>query len=105
MHQPDYRPAGGERPILPWVRLHAVRGYLDLLSVLEQHPRAHCTVNFSGILLEQLLAYNRQRRDLFAELSLRDPSSFSTEETAFVLANFFSANVHTLINPQARYGY
>ncbi|MFM2246965.1 MAG: hypothetical protein RL071_3039, partial [Pseudomonadota bacterium] len=31
MHQPDYRdPASGE-PIMPWVRLHAVRGYTDAI--------------------------------------------------------------------------
>ena len=55
LHQPDYRPPTGGPSLLPWVRLHAVRGYLDLLSVLERSPGAHCCVNFSGILLEQLL--------------------------------------------------
>src|SRR5687767_12815449 len=103
MHQPDYRPADGGPAILPWVRLHAVRGYLDLVSVLEQHPQAHCVVNFSGILLQQLLTYSSDNRDYFAELSLRDPADFTNEEAAFVLANFYSANATTLIEPQARY--
>lgn len=103
MHQPDYRPANGDAAILPWVRLHAVRGYLDLLAMLEQHPNTHCVVNFSGILLDQLISYSPQHRDVFAELTLRDPGDFTADEVRFVLANFFSANVNTLIRSQARY--
>jgi alpha-amylase/alpha-mannosidase (GH57 family) len=103
MHQPDYRPAAGGPAILPWVRLHAVRGYLDLATVLEQHPAAHCVVNFSGILLDQLLSSSGDRRDYFAQLSMRDPADFSGDEVQFVLDNFFSANVETLIKPAPRY--
>lgn len=103
MHQPDYRPAGSREPILPWVRLHAVRGYLDLLAVLERFPAMHCTVNFSGILLEQLLSYSAQDRDYFAALSLRRADDLSPDEAAFVLEHFFSANVKTLIRPSERY--
>ncbi|MDQ3023591.1 MAG: glycoside hydrolase family 57 protein [bacterium] len=103
MHQPDYRPAGSERAILPWVRLHAVRGYLDMLSCLRAHPQMRCTVNFSGILLDQLLLYSKQPRDYFAELSLRDAGSLSPAEAGFVVANFFSANVDQLIRPHDRY--
>ena len=55
MHQPDYRLAGRSASILPWVRLHAARGYVDLLSVLNRYEHAHSCVNFSGILLEQLM--------------------------------------------------
>ena len=103
MHQPDYRPANGGPAILPWVRLHAVRGYLDLASVLEEHPNAHCVVNFSGILLDQLLSYSTEQRDVFAELSLRDPADFTGDEVQFVLDNVFSAKSRTLIQPQPRY--
>jgi alpha-amylase/alpha-mannosidase (GH57 family) len=103
MHQPDYRPAGGGLAILPWVRLHAVRGYLDLLAVLEQHASMHCVVNFSGILLDQLLTYTSESRDLFAQLSLRDPADFSHDEVGFALANFFSANLDTLVRREPRY--
>src|SRR5262245_50791910 len=92
MHQPDYRPPGSRQAILPWVRLHAVRGYCDLLSILERYEQAQCCVNFSGILLDQLLSYSAEQRDLYASLSLRDPASFDAAERTFVAEHFFSAD-------------
>jgi alpha-amylase/alpha-mannosidase (GH57 family) len=103
MHQPDYRPAGSAQALLPWVRLHAVRGYTDLLAVLERWPQAHCVVNFSGILLEQLLQSGSERRDYFAELTLRPAADLTNEEAGFIVEHFFSANVQTLIRPFPRY--
>lgn len=66
LHQPDLRPAGGGRSLLPWVRLHAVRGYLDLAEALARFNHLHWAVSFSGILIEQLTQYSRtyQRREL-----------------------------------------
>lgn len=103
-HQPDYRhPVSGEY-ILPWVRLHAVKGYADLLAVLKRYDRAQMTVNFSGILLEQLQDYAAgTARDVFAELSAREASELSMAERMFVLQHFFSCNPRTLILPHPRY--
>jgi len=103
MHQPDYRPPGSAVGLLPWVRLHGVRGYTDLLSILLHAENAQCCVNFSGILLEQLMAAGTQHRDTYAELSLRDPVSFDASERLFVVKHFFAANAQTLIKPHRRY--
>jgi alpha-amylase/alpha-mannosidase (GH57 family) len=103
MHQPDYRPAGSRQALLPWVRLHAVRGYLDMLSSLEAHPDMRCTVNFSGILLEQLLHFDTEPLDYWGELSLKPVDSLSGSERGFIVEHFFSANVDMLIRPQTRY--
>ncbi len=108
-HQPDYRPADGGPAVLPWVRLHAVRGYNDLLSVLERCDQPACCVNFSGILLEQLAAQVGRFSqgllavDQWAALSLKPASDWSDEERRFAFVHFFSANHQNLIRPHARY--
>ncbi|MBN2081111.1 hypothetical protein JW859_02770, partial [bacterium] len=103
-HQPDYRhPTSGE-VILPWVRLHAVKGYADLLAVLKRYDSAAMTVNFSGILLEQLQQYAQNGvTDMFARLSSQPAAGLAQEERAFVLKHFFSGNPRTLIRPHLRY--
>jgi alpha-amylase/alpha-mannosidase (GH57 family) len=103
-HQPDYRhPASGE-PILPWVRLHSVKGYLDLLTALEANPAARVTVNWSGVLLDQLNAYvDGKLLDYWGQLSQRPAADLDSTDRQIVLENFFSANAQTLIRPHARY--
>ncbi len=88
---------------MPWVRLHAVKGYLDLLHVLEKYEHAQCTVNFSGILLEQIACLVAGERDYYAELSVKPAAALTLDERKFMLENFFSLNRHTLVRPHQRY--
>src|SRR5688572_15273951 len=53
MHQPEYRIGGVPR--LPWTYLHALRAYSDMAAHLEAVPAARAVVNFSPVLLDQLL--------------------------------------------------
>ncbi len=39
MHQPDYRDPRGGPALLPWVRLHGVKDYLDMVTILDGFPR------------------------------------------------------------------
>lgn len=55
MHQPDYRHPRTRVPAMPWVRLHAVRGYLDVATLALEHG-AGLTLNVVPSLLEQLAA-------------------------------------------------
>ncbi|MCC7478879.1 hypothetical protein IT575_10520 [bacterium] len=109
LHQPDYRMPDGGLPLLPWVRLHAVRGYLDLLRVLESNPRARCCVNFSCVLLEQLdylqglFASGITAVDSWAALSLKDAELWDSTERLFAFRHFFSAHGENLIRPLPRY--
>ena len=50
-HQPDYRHPRDGRALLPWVRLHATKDYLDMALHLERHSRIHSTFNFAPSLL------------------------------------------------------
>jgi len=53
-HQPDYRSPRTGSALLPWVRLHAVKDYLDMALHLERHPRVRATFNFVPALVDQL---------------------------------------------------
>jgi alpha-amylase/alpha-mannosidase (GH57 family) len=74
MHQPDYRgPEQGDYQ-LPWVYLHAIKDYADMISHIEQNPDARAVVNFAPVLLEQLEDYARQINNWLEQGELiRDP--------------------------------
>jgi alpha-amylase/alpha-mannosidase (GH57 family) len=104
MHQPDYGIPGQRRNLLPWVRLHATKAYLDLPWLLEQHPHVHAAVNLSGSLLRQLAAYlYDDLRDLWWDLTLRHPSTLSTDERRWLLTNFFSIHWDRHVRPNPHY--
>ena len=56
MHQPDYRDPQTGEPVMPWARLHGLRGYRDLLLEGIEHPTAW-TINLVPSLLDQLMHY------------------------------------------------
>jgi alpha-amylase/alpha-mannosidase (GH57 family) len=60
MHQPYYREGLNGAYHLPWVYLHAIKDYSDMVAHLERHPRMRVVVNFAPVLLEQLDDYAQQ---------------------------------------------
>ena len=66
MHQPDYRLRGGDGAageyVLPWVYLHAIKDYTDMVAHLERHPGVRAVVNFVPTLVEQIEDYVDQYR-------------------------------------------
>ncbi|HTO91180.1 MAG TPA: glycoside hydrolase family 57 protein [Candidatus Sulfotelmatobacter sp.] len=70
-HQPDYRSPREGRSLLPWVRLHATKDYLDMALRLERHPRLKATFNFVPSLIDQLEDARRGGRDALFELLAR----------------------------------
>ncbi|WP_029922596.1 glycoside hydrolase family 57 protein [Nevskia soli] len=64
MHQPEYRVEG--IPALPWAYLHGLRAYTDMASHLEAVPEARAVVNFSPVLLDQLLELAQQAQAALA---------------------------------------
>lgn len=66
MHQPWYRESQDGIYRLPWVYLHAIKDYVDMVAHLEANPRVRVVVNFTPVLLEQLDDYARQLNDWLA---------------------------------------
>lgn len=91
MHQPDYRDPGSGVPRMPWVRLHASRGYLDVATaILETGARP--TVNVVPSLLLQLEACAQGRHDRWLELSRKPAEELDEGERAFLRTRFVHGN-------------
>lgn len=68
LHQPEYRDPETGIPVMPWTRLHALRGYLDLLTeTVEQE--VPWTLNLVPGLWEQLAYYAQGGTDEHLDLS------------------------------------
>jgi alpha-amylase/alpha-mannosidase (GH57 family) len=103
MHQPRYvHPETGE-PALPWVRLHAASGYLDMARALERRPGARVTVNFVPSLIEQLEALVAGTRDPLERIAEKHADVLDEDERKLVLARSFSVRWDKMIAPRARY--
>jgi len=74
MHQPHYRDGLDGVYRLPWVYLHAIKDYADMVWHLEKCPAAKVVVNFAPVLLEQLDDYAVQMRNwLTKSEAMQDP--------------------------------
>jgi len=79
LHQPDYRDPVSGRPVLPWTRLHALRGYRDLLLEVVEHGLPW-TLNVVPLLADQLGYYAAGGDDRHLELARREASSLDPAE-------------------------
>lgn len=67
MHQPNYRDGLDGQYRLPWVYLHGIKDYVDMVAHLEMCPTAKVVVNFAPVLLEQLDDYAQMMRTWLKE--------------------------------------
>jgi alpha-amylase/alpha-mannosidase (GH57 family) len=95
-HQPDYRSPSTGVSLLPWVRLHATKDYLDMAGHLQGHAGLKATFNFVPVLLDQLDAAAAGGEDeLFGRLG-RPVESLSEAERDEVIRRCTSAPRHAL---------
>jgi alpha-amylase/alpha-mannosidase (GH57 family) len=88
-HQPWYLHPDSHRSPLPWVRMHACRGYLDMATAAA-HPsaeRVRHTFNFVPSLLDQLLRYTQdpQASDLWMDLARPRPQDMTAAQVSELL--------------------
>ena len=96
MHQPVYELEGTY--LMPWVRLHAVKDYLDMVLILEKFPKLKLNFNLVPALLDSILDYTENGyHDIHSELTVSDSETLTDEEKAFILNNFFSSKFETMI--------
>ncbi len=104
MHQPSYFDPLTNEMVLPWVRLHGVRGYYDIPHMAGLFPKIRQTVNIVPILLDQILALGEgQVVDSYQELSLKSSTDLDNGDKIFLARNFFSCAYETMIKPYPRY--
>lgn len=99
MHQPLYRVGNEHVCAMPWVRLHSIRSYYDMVRVLDEFPGIHVTINLVPSLIEQIRAYENGASDLFWETGSIPAASLTDEHKRFLFRNFFTAQEHHLIRP------
>jgi alpha-amylase/alpha-mannosidase (GH57 family) len=104
MHQPYYKdPLKGEY-LLPWVRLHGIKDYYDMVAILRDFPEIHQTFNLVPSLLEQIEDYTKNKAlDKFMHHTLIPADSLTLEEKVFILHNFFLAHWDNMIKVYPRY--
>jgi len=84
-HQPDYRDPFNGCALLPWVRLHATKDYLDMALHLERHPSLRATFNLVPSLLDQLDDAVAGRPDVLFDLLRRPLAQLSPAERTELL--------------------
>ncbi len=104
MHQPYYVDPTTRTAVMPWVRLHAVKGYLDMISVIEDFPDIRVNFNLTPVLMLQVRELAEGKiRDLWLEWSRRPAADLDEHEKFAILENFFKIHWDNLIKPHPRY--
>ena len=104
MHQPYYVNPSTKTAMMPWVRLHAVKGYLDMVSILKEFPGVKVNLNMTPVLLLQLKELGEGTvRDLWMDWSRKPAAELEDHERMALLENFFKINWDNLIKPYPRY--
>lgn len=89
---------------LPWVRLHGIKDYLDLILLLAQYPNLHQTVNLVPSLILQIEDYvSGVAMDPYLEATLSPVEMLTPEKRRFVVEHFFDAHHYTMIDPYPGY--
>ena len=89
--------------MLPWVRLHATKDYLDMPLLASRFENVRVTFNLVPSLLDQLDCYVNGGTDPALELSRIPATELSPSQKEDILDSFFTANPSTMIEPYARY--
>ncbi len=104
MHQPYYVDPLTGQALMPWVRLHAARGYTDMIAMARRHPEARMTFNFTPVLVRQLLELAEGRvTDPWLEWSRLAPADLDAAGRRGVIEHFFKIHWGNLIEPFPRY--
>ena len=94
MHQPYYLDPISDKFVMPWVRLHGIKDYYDMVAILENFPAIHQTVNMVPSLVEQILKYTDDgATDEYMDMTLKPAAELTVQDKTFILTNFFSSSV------------
>ncbi|MFN8578329.1 MAG: glycoside hydrolase family 57 protein [Candidatus Sericytochromatia bacterium] len=104
MHQPLYKDNLSGKYLMPWVRLHAIKDYLDMALILEKFPKLKQTFNLVPCLIEQLedYAYNHVS-DPYLDLSRIPVEKLSNSKKGKILELFFDLNWEKMVYKFPRY--
>ena len=103
MHQPVYQLSPTGDFLMPWVRLHAVKDYLDMALWAKKFDKLKLNFNFVPVLINAIINYGgNEAHDIHSRLTITPQDELTNEDKIFILNNFFDANYQTMIlaNPE-----
>lgn len=104
MHQPVYQLNVESDYLMPWVRLHAVKDYLDMLLIAKKYNRLKLNFNLVPALLDALINYAEKGfHDIHSRLSVTSVAELTNDDKEFILNNFFDANFSSMIYQYEQY--
>ena len=104
MHQPYYKDAKTGKYQMPWVRLHGLKDYYDMVAMLEDFPQIRLTFNLVPSLIEQIQDYAQSEvYDEHLLLTERRAKDLTDVEKEKILSGFFSCSSKTMIHPHPRF--
>lgn len=104
MHQPVYQLNAFGDYLMPWVRLHAVKDYLDMLLILNNFKKIKLNFNLVPILLDSFIDYGeKDAHDIHSRLTVTQISELTNDDKEFILNNFFDTNYSSMIFPYENY--
>ena len=108
-HQPKYlKDLETGEYMEPWVRMHCIKDYYDMVAILEEFPRIHLTVNLTPILLTQIddviEGYrNGGGTDAYLRMTLKDAAELTEADRLYLITHFFNAHWDNMIHVWPRY--
>ncbi len=104
MHQPVYQLTAESDYIMPWTRLHAVKDYLDMLTIIKNHKNIKLNFNIVPILVDSFIRYGEQGfHDLHSRITVKPVEELTDDDKNFIINNFFDANYQFMILPLKEY--
>lgn len=104
MHQPVYQLSPEGDYLMPWTRLHAVKDYLDMVTILDNFKNIKLNLNVVPVLLDAFIDYGEKGlHDLHSRLTVTDVKDLTPDDKEFILNNFFDSNYRTMILPYEEY--
>ncbi len=89
---------------MPWVRLHAVKDYLDMALWAKKFEKLKLNFNFVPVLIDSIIDYGEnEAHDIHSRMTVSPTENLNNEDKLFILTNFFDANYQTMILPNPEY--
>lgn len=88
----------------PWVRMHSIKDYLDMVTMLQKYPNAHVTFNMTPSLIQQIDDFTQNNaRDQYFVLAAKPANQLTADDKKYILQHFFDTNAK-IIARFPRYG-
>ena len=89
MHQPVYQLTPDGDYIMPWVRLHAVKDYLDMAMWVNKFENLKLNFNFVPVLFDSIIEYaDHGAHDIHSRLTITPEEKLNEKDKIFILNNF-----------------